>query len=451
MVTRREFLRLVSAATAGAVGTAGLSTTAVAGQQRASRQSAEVRQGPEASDNARVITPNGISMPYEEIDGVKVYHLVAEPIDHQFAEGLDANLWGYNGRSPGPTIEAVEGDRVRIYVSNRLPAPTTVHWHGIVPIPNGMDGVAGLNQEPIPPGETFRYEFDVEQPGTFMYHPHFDELTQMAMGMNGLLVVHPRDEEPVDRDFAMMLAEWHIPAGASRPDPGEMIDFNLATINSKVFPATEPLVAEVGDRVRLRLGNLSIMGHHPMHLHGHTFEITATEGGRIPQTARWPDSTVLVPVGAIREVEFVAEHPGDWAFHCHLLHHLMNQMGHASPTMVGVDADRLTEAIQPIIPEYMTMGARGMADMLEMDMDMEMPDNSIVMKGGDGPFGHIDMAGMFNIVKVRDEIADDEDIGWYEHPEDTVARAATDEELRRDGIEPPEMPEGSPEPDHHDH
>jgi manganese oxidase len=441
MLSRREFLSLTSAAAAG-VASLGATSGALAQQTGSSQRAARQRDGTQG----RVITPNGVSLPWKEVDGVKVYHLVAEPIVHHFAEGLEADLWGYNGRSPGPTIEAIAGDRVRIYVSNRLPAPTTVHWHGIVPIPNGMDGVAGLNQAPIPPGETFKYEFDVEQPGTFMYHPHFDELTQMAMGMNGMLVVHPRGAEAVDRDFAIMLAEWHIPAGTRRPDPGEMVDFNLATMNSKVFPATEPLVAQAGDRVRIRLCNLSVMSHHPIHLHGHTFQITGTEGGHIPRSAQWPDSTVLVPLGGIRDVEFVAQNPGDWAMHCHMLHHLMNQMGHASPTTVGVDAEALDRAVQPVVPDYMTMGARGMADMVDMDMDM--PENSIVMKGGDGPFGHIDMAGMFTIVKVREQLASYDDPGWYDHPPEAVARRASDEELRRDGIELPDAPEEPPVPDH---
>ena len=449
MVSRREFLSLLSGATAG-VAAAGVTTTdALAGPSVASERAQKRRRGPESADDARVITPNGVTLPYNEVDETKVYHLVAEPIEHRFADGLVADLWGYNGRSPGPTIEAVEGDRLRIYVTNRLPAPTTVHWHGIVPIPNGMDGVAGLNQEPIPPGETFKYEFDAAEAGTFMYHPHFDELTQMAMGMNGLFVIHPRDPEPVDRDFAIMLHEWHIPAGTSRPDPGEMVDFNLATMNSKVFPATEPLVIETGDRVRIRLCNLSIMSHHPIHLHGHTFDITGTEGGRIPVSARWPESTVLVPVGGIRDIEFEAENPGDWAMHCHMLHHLMNQMGHAGPPTIGVDSAALDDTIQPLLPEYMTMGSRGMADMFEMEMDM--PDNSIVMKGGDGPFGHIDMAGMFTIVKVREQLATYDDPGWYDHPPDTVARRATEQELRRDGIEPPEMPDDAPPAPDHDH
>ena len=100
------------------------------------------------TDYRPVVTPNGATLPFRIVDGVKVFHLVAEAVEHEFAPGLVAHCWGYNGRVHGPTIEAVEGDRVRIYVTNRLPAPTTVHWHGVL-LPNGMDGVGGLTQRAI--------------------------------------------------------------------------------------------------------------------------------------------------------------------------------------------------------------------------------------------------------------------------------------------------------------
>jgi FtsP/CotA-like multicopper oxidase with cupredoxin domain len=131
---------------------------------------------------------------------------------HEFAPGLRARCWGYNGRVHGPTIEAVEGDRVRVYVTNKLPEPTTVHWHGVY-LPNGMDGVGGLTQRTIHPGETFRYEWTFRQHGTFLYHSHHDEMTQMALGLMGMIVVHPRRRDPdgrVDRDLAIMLSEWKV-------------------------------------------------------------------------------------------------------------------------------------------------------------------------------------------------------------------------------------------------
>jgi manganese oxidase len=387
------------------------------------------------NDFVRVTVPNGSTLDWTLIDGVKVFHLVAEPVRREFAPGLVVDCWGYNGETPGPLIEAVEGDRVRFYVTNRLNEPTSVHWHGLF-LPNGMDGVSGLNQAPIGPGETFKYEFTLRQSGTFMYHPHFDEMTQMGMGMMGMFVIHPREQKGarIDRDFAIMLSEWFIKPGTSKPDPSVMSDFNILTMNSKAFPGTTPLVAKVGDRVRIRFGNLSAMDHHPIHLHGYSFKLVATDGGRIPEAAQWPETTVLVPVGSTREIEFVADAPGDWAMHCHMTHHVMNQMGHEIPNMLGVDTRGLDQKVQKLLPDYMTMGEKGMGDMGVMAESMGVPRNSIPMLGARGKHGHIDMGGMFTILKVREKISNYGDPGWYENPEGTVASAATSEDLRRDRI-----------------
>src|SRR5439155_305918 len=154
--------------------------------------------------------------------------------------------------------------------------------------PNGMDGVSGLNQRAIPPGKTFKYEFTLRQSGTFMYHPHFDEMVQIGMGMQGVFVMHPRGAGAprVDRDFAIMLNEWTIKPGTNKSDTTEPSDFNVLTFNSKVFPGTGPLVAKLGQRVRIRLANLSALDHHPIHLHGYQFRIAATDGGRIAEQHR---------------------------------------------------------------------------------------------------------------------------------------------------------------------
>jgi FtsP/CotA-like multicopper oxidase with cupredoxin domain len=386
-----------------------------------------------------VVIPNGSALPFKVVGGVKVFHLVAEEIEHSFDSGLRAKCWGFNGRVNSTLIEAVEGERVRIYVTNRLPVATSIHWHGFF-LPNGMDGVGGLTQPYIKPGETAKYEWTVRQHGTLMYHSHHDEMTQMGMGMIGMFVVQPRNPAPeyrVDRDFALLLSEWTIPAGTARPNTLEMNDFNVLTINGKVFPSTAPLLCKTGDKVRIRLGNLGAMDHHPLHIHGHHFRITATDGGEIPLSAQWPETTVLVGVGQTRTIEFVADAPGDWAFHCHMTHHVMNQMGHQFPNMVGMKTAGLDEQLRPLLPAYMTMGHTGM-DMGKMADVMPMPRNTISMKGAAGPFGdYISMGGMFTIMKVRDQLRSyDEDLGWYDHPEGTVALKANDADLRRDGIAP---------------
>lgn len=390
--------------------------------------------GEPGKDYTPVVTPNGSTLPWKVVDGVKVYHLISEPVpNHEFAPGLVAHTWGFNGQTHGPTIEAVEGDRVRIYVTNKLPAPTSIHWHGIL-LPNGMDGVGGLNQKAIKPGETFKYEFTLRQHGTHMYHSHHDEMTQMALGLMGLFVIHPRNPKGPrpDRDFAILLSEWRIDVGSSRPFPNEMTNFNLFTFNAKAFPGTAPLVAKLGDRVRIRLSNLSAMDHHPIHLHGYQFKITETDGGQIPDSAQQVETTALVQVGSTRTFDFVADEPGDWAMHCHMTHHVMNQMGDQFPNMIGVDTSKLDEKIRKLIPGYMTMGETGMGDMGEMGM--KMPRNSIPMMGAQGPFDYITMGGMFTVLKVREGITSYEDPGWYKHPPGTVADVAPEEDLKRDGI-----------------
>jgi FtsP/CotA-like multicopper oxidase with cupredoxin domain len=368
-----------------------------------------------------VVTLNGWSLPWRMNNNVKEFHLVAEPVVRELAPGMMANLWGYNGQSPGPTIEVVEGDRVRIFVTNKLPEHTSVHWHG-QRLPNGMDGVTGLTQPGIPPGKTFVYEFIAKRPGTFMYHPHADEMTQMAMGMMGFWVTHPKDPNvmKVDRDFVFLLSNYDIDPGSYTPKIMTMTDFNLFTFNSRVFPGIDPMVVRQGDKVRVRVGNLT-MTNHPIHMHGHEFEVTGTDGGWTRPESRWPEVTTDIAVGQMRAVEFTATDLGDWAFHCHKSHHTMNAMGHDVPTMIGVDHQGVAAKINQLVPGYMVMGERGMADMGEMQMPI--PDNTLPMMAGDGPFGAIGMGGMFTTVKVRKDQkpGDYRDPGWYKHPAGSVA------------------------------
>lgn len=387
-------------------------------------------------DYTPVYKLNGSTAPWRVVDGVKVYHLVTSEFLHEFAPGFRAIVWGYNGEMSGPLIEAVEGDRIRIYVTNKLPVATSVHWHGLI-LPCNMDGVSGLTQAPIPPGQTWAYEFPCIQHGTFMYHSHKDTMTQEGMGLMGMMVIHPRRPKHPrpDRDFSLMLHEMDIKPGAYRPDTSVSSGFNTLTINGKVFPGTEPIVCQTNDRVRLRIGNLSAMDHHPFHIHGHSFRITETDGGVVPEAAMWPETSVLVAVGQTRNIEFVSDNPGDWAVHCHMTHHTMNQMGHGLANMVGVKADVVDSAVQSLVPSYMTMGTDGMGEMGKHAKYMDIPENSIPMVGAKGPFDYISMGGMFTILKVRNRVQGFADPGWYQPPEDTLVRAATQDELLRDGIE----------------
>lgn len=367
-----------------------------------------------------VVTPNGATLEYKMVDGVKEFHLIAEEIEWEFAPGMKIKCWGYNGRTPGPTIEAVEGDRVRFYVTNRLPEATAVHWHGVL-LPSGMDGVGGLSQEYIEPGETFKYEFTLRQHGTQMYHSHGDEMTQIGLGTMGFFIIHPKEpvNPPIDRDFAIFLNEWFISPGTSRPDPNVMTEFNIFTFNSRAFPGTDPLVVKTGDRVRIRFGNVG-QDIHPIHLHGYNFKVTGTDGGKIPASAQHPETTVTVAPGQTRDIEFVASAPGDWAMHCHRRHHPMNAMGHDIPNVLGVSQEGIEQKIRSLLPGYMAMGEKGMHEMGQMHM--RGPKNTLPMMGGEGPFDTVGMGGMFTIFKVRDNLQNyDQDPGWYKNPEGTVA------------------------------
>jgi FtsP/CotA-like multicopper oxidase with cupredoxin domain len=435
MTNRRNFFK---AAGAVALGASAVSRAGAASLPEAVIQTSAQTLPPPSPPNGRpynpVVTLNGWSLPWRMNNGVKEFHLIVEPVVREFAPGMNVNMWGFNGSSPGPTIEAVEGDRVRIFVTNKLPEPTSIHWHGIL-LPNGMDGVSGLTQPGIPVNKTFVYEFLLQRPGSHFYHSHLSEQQQMALGVFGCFVIHPKDPRQlkVDRDFMFMLASYDVEPGAATPKTSTMTDFNMWTFNNRVYPGIDPLVARTGDRVRIRVGNLT-MTNHPIHMHGPHFEVTGTDGGWVPKSARWPEVTTDVAVGQLRAFEFDAI-AGDWALHCHKAHHTMNAMGHDVPTMVGVDQRGVAERLAKLVPDYMAMGETGMDSMTQMEMPL--PDNTLPMMTGTGPFGSVGMGGMFTVVKVRDNTApgDFKDPGWFAHPKGTVAH-----EFEGDVAEPVRAP-----------
>lgn len=296
-----------------------------------------------------VVTPGGQNLPYTLDGNVKVFHLVAEPVlktiydekidlteafvkKHNRYTGPTMKVpvaiqkirgWGYNKGIPGPTIIVNEKDHVRFLVLNKLPEPTTIHWHGLI-VPNDEDGTGGTADPVILPGKTAVYEFPiVNKPGTYMYHSGFNDTKQVLKGLAGLFIVLPEDnEDPADKDFAVLLQDWMI------PEKGEKIKYlsmerNWFTYNGLCGPNFPVLVVEEGDHVRIRFGNLGLMSH-PIHLHGYSFHITGTEGGPIQPSAQWPGATVLVAPGESRNIEFVANNPGLWRLHCHVLHHILN-------------------------------------------------------------------------------------------------------------------------------
>lgn len=312
------------------------------------------------------------------------YHLEAKIAKWQLVSGVQTNAFTFNGTVPGPVIRAKEGDTIRVILKNSLPEETSIHWHGLH-VPNKMDGVPSFTQHAIKPGETFTYEFTANHAGTYMYHSHFNSIQQIDKGLYGLLVIDPQ-KEPLkhNREYSMLFGGWNIPneasgkekennagmdhdqmSGMSKGEPRpykkkgnirsmmeqglqdksgqnklhssmEMpskqpdnqagstvmgMDYNYWTINGKSFPDTQPIEVKEGELVRIRLANIS-NGIHPMHLHGHDFRIIAKDGHPVstPQIV----STVTVNPGETYDIDFIADNPGEWVFHCHELHHTTN-------------------------------------------------------------------------------------------------------------------------------
>ncbi len=319
------------------------------------------RTGTGPARNIPVTTPDVADLPFTMENGAKVFHLIAEPVKQSILPNKTLDLWGFNGSAPGPTIQVNQGDHVRVVFDNHLPEPTSIHWHGFEDQVR-YDGQPGISQQPVLPGGRFVYEFHIHQSGTFFYHSHMS--MQQMIGMLGGFIMHPAQpyQPAVDHDFLIHLQEYAVLPSSTIPNSMSM-EYNWLVLNGKAGPAITPMIVPLGSRVRIRFVNLG-MDHHPMHLHGHTFYITGTEGGRIPETAWWPGNTVLVGVAQARDVEFVANNPGDWMVHCHLPHHNMNQMS----STVG----RMTR-----------MGGSGMATGVDMNTSMGMLQGTPPVPTGD--------------------------------------------------------------------
>lgn len=316
---------------------------------------------------------------------VREYQLTVKKGKWEIVSGTTTDAVTINGSVPGPTIRATEGDTIRVVLKNRLSEATSIHWHGIH-LPNQMDGVPSFTQHAVKPGESFTYEFLANHAGTFMYHSHFNSIPQIDKGLYGLLIIDPQDkgkQPKYDREYSMIFGGWNVPKepqkegahngkqdhmqgmsagternGKRKGDISEMMrkgqmskhegmermegekaapptagkknnamssvmemDYNYWTINGKSFPDTEPIVVRYGDKVRIRLANIS-NGIHPMHMHGHDFRIIAKDGHPLkqPQIA----NTVTVNPGETYDIDFIADNPGEWLFHCHELHHTTN-------------------------------------------------------------------------------------------------------------------------------
>jgi len=265
------------------------------------------------------------------------FTLTASEFDWQLMEDVWVRVWGYNGQMPGPELRVHEGDTVRVLLQNELPVPTTIHWHGIN-VPNAMDGVAGLNQAAVNPGETFQYEFIATPAGTRWYHSHTDPALQVPMGLYGALIVEPLQAGPVyDREYTLMLAEWDTeltPGVAAGTEPagsgdqmlrGGELGADLFLINGKMHGSIAPLMVAEDERVLLRLIHTGAIPH-PIHTHGHSFQIVATDGNPVPAVAWLTKDTVLIGPAERYDLAFTANNPGVWMVHCHIEHHMANGM-----------------------------------------------------------------------------------------------------------------------------
>jgi manganese oxidase len=243
-------------------------------------------------------------------NGVKVYELTCTKVQWEVEVGKRVEAWTYNGVVPGPQIRVKEGDRVRVVVKNELDESTSVHFHG-VEVPNDQDGVPFITQPPIKPGGTYSYEFTAPNSGSHMYHSHHNAAKQVGMGLLGAFIIEPKQKraiENVDVDYVMILNDG----------------YHGYTLNGKGFPATEPVVAKLGQKVRIRFMNEGMM-IHPMHLHGMHMTVIDKDGW--PQPAPWRCDTLNIAPGERWDVIVNCTNPGVWAFHCHILPHAESQHG----------------------------------------------------------------------------------------------------------------------------
>jgi FtsP/CotA-like multicopper oxidase with cupredoxin domain len=242
--------------------------------------------------------------------GVKVFELTAKKIQWETAPGTFVEAWSYNEQVPGPQIRVREGERVKIILHNELPESTAIHFHGLE-LPNDQDGVPYITQPPVKPGQSYTYEFVVPNAGSHMYHSHHNSAKQVGLGLLGAIIVEPKQTSAHDEcevDYVLILND-----GA-----------HGYTLNGKGFPATEPIVAKLGQKVRLRYMNEGMM-IHPMHLHGMHQTVIAKDGWPVP--APWKCDTLNIAPGERWDVIVNCNNPGTWAFHCHILPHAESDHG----------------------------------------------------------------------------------------------------------------------------
>jgi FtsP/CotA-like multicopper oxidase with cupredoxin domain len=285
-------------------------SAAVAPKPGASGQAAPSHDSHAVSHAAQVTTTTRGNQLLEPrlVNGVKVFELTAKVVQWEVAPGEFVEAFAYNGMVPGPLLRVGEGDKLQIVLKNELPEPTVVHVHGPM-LPNAMDGVPDVTQPVVNPGETFTYSFEAKPSGTFLYHTHHNSLLQKSKGLYGVIQIDPKGQAPTyDREYFQVISELG----------------GFFVINGKAFPSTDPIEAKLGERVRIRLINLGEMVH-PMHSHGFPTKIVGTDGFPVPEAAQLTKDTVTIGPGERYDLELVADNPGAWVYHCHILSHVQNK------------------------------------------------------------------------------------------------------------------------------
>ncbi len=249
-------------------------------------------------------------------DGTKEYQITVAITPWEVEPGKWVDAWTYNGIVPGPQIRVNVGDRIRVVVKNELPAATDIHWHGLV-VPNSMDGVAPITQDPIWPGETFVYEFDIREPGIAMYHAHLHGQVAIPNGLFGTIIAGD-----IPLPSGRTIGGRPIPANLEISQEITMVLNDAGVIglslNGKSFPATEPYFGNVGDWVLVHYYNEGLLVH-PMHQHQFPQLVFLKDGLPLDQPY-WSDVVNVAP-GERYSVLFNLADPGVWVWHCHILTH----------------------------------------------------------------------------------------------------------------------------------
>lgn len=295
-----------------------------------SNKSTEQGNGGEAAANKE--QPTGLTQTVNaEIMTGNTFEIVAKEASHQLNDTVNVTAWTFNGSVPGAQFRVKEGEKVKINLKNELPDPVSIHWHGI-PVPNEMDGIPGVTQNAVKPGETFTYEFNASVPGTYMYHTHQDGVNQIDKGLYGSFIIEPK-QKTYDKDYSVMLDEWmsnpeEAQSQMSGMDHGnmggmddkgmghDMSNYDIFTMNGKSGDSIEPLVVKEGEKVRIRLINIGYASHK-IHLHGHKFKVAAIDGQELNDPQEIEDQLVSIAPGERYDLEFTANNPGTWYLERH--------------------------------------------------------------------------------------------------------------------------------------